>query len=146
MFSSPKANGGKSAPGSQGGGPTSTNSTPPPSQQQPAGSQQQPQPGVPYTYGAPAHQYPIPFPFALVGAPHQHGRHPHQQNPGGPAGMGGGGNHQQGSAAALIDPMLSTLSDGEGGMSEDEGAGGVKGSANTSVSSGNNGISSVVRG
>ncbi|KAG9033861.1 hypothetical protein FRB95_014183 [Tulasnella sp. JGI-2019a] len=150
MFS-PKGNGGKSGAGSQGVGPASTDSTPPPghpSQSPAVIQQQQPQSNVPYPYGTAHPPYPIPFPFHLVGQPGQphHSHHParadQQSNVAVVAGIGGAGNQQQGTGSGLIDPMLSTLSDGEGGMSEDEGAGGVKGARNTSVS-GHNGISSV---
>ncbi|KAG8854596.1 hypothetical protein FRB96_007466 [Tulasnella sp. 330] len=145
MFS-PKNGETHSGAGSQGG-QASTDSTPPPghpSQSPAVIQQQQPQS---YPYGTAHPPYPIPFPFHLVGAnPQPHPHHPAHSHQSNAAGIGrGAGNQQPGAGSTLIDPMLSTLSDGEGGISEDEGqggTGGVKGARNTSVS-GHNGISSV---
>lgn len=109
---------------------------------------QQQQQSHPYGYGAPhsGAQYGFPTPFNLVNA-HPHQTHPlqHQTNPavgGGNLNPAGGGGAAGNAASSLIDPMLSTLSDGGEGMSEDEENGasaGVK-AGGTATGGGNNGI------
>ncbi|KAG8951828.1 hypothetical protein FRC04_005520 [Tulasnella sp. 424] len=122
-------------------------STPPSSSVNQQAVQQQQQPH-PYGYGGPhpGAQYGFSTPFNLVNA-HPHQTHPlqHQPNPsvgGGNLNPAGGGGAAGNAASSLIDPMLSTLSDGGEGMSEDEENGasaGVK-AGPTATGGGNNGI------
>ncbi|KAG9018775.1 hypothetical protein FRB90_009779 [Tulasnella sp. 427] len=138
--------GASGAAGGAGNRP-SGGSTPPSSSVNQQAVQQQQQPH-PYGYGGPhpGAQYPFSTTFNLVNA-HPHQSHPlqHQPNPavgGGNLNQPGGGGGAGNAASSLIDPMLSTLSDGGEGMSEDEENGasaGVK-AGGTATGGGNNGI------
>ncbi|KAG8892766.1 hypothetical protein FRB99_002457 [Tulasnella sp. 403] len=128
--------------------PSPAASTPPTSTQQPSvQQQQQPQPPNPYTYAPPPPQaYPLPFAFQLVPGhgPHTHHHHAHHPNSaaaGGAVNQGVAQPGAAGGASSLIDPMLSTMSDGGDGMSEDEVATNLTtGVKNGPSSGGNNGI------